>query len=152
MSRVRTVLRYWVPVMAWAMFIFAGSTGLGASRHSSRIIGPLVRWFYPAISETALHQVVLCVRKTAHVTEYAVLALLLWRALRQPGKQDPRPWSWTQAGLALAGASAYAATDELHQALVPSRQGQWSDVLLDTCGAALGLLLLWCVLRWRQRT
>ena len=151
MSRVETVLRYWVPVVGWALFIFAGSTGLGASQHSSRIIGPLVRWIYPAISEEALHRVVYAVRKTAHVTEYALLTLLLWRALRKPRKHDPRPWSWPQAGLALAGASAYAITDEFHQAFVPSRQGQWADVLLDASGSALGLLLLWFVIRWRQR-
>jgi len=151
MSRVETVLRYWVPVVGWALLIFAGSTGLGASQHSSRLIAPLVRWVCPAISEDALNRVVYSVRKTAHVTEYALLALLVWRALRKPTKRDARPWSWTQAGLALAGASVYAMTDELHQALVPSRQGQWADVLLDASGSALALLLLWLVIRWRRR-
>jgi len=148
---VNTVLRYWVPVVGWALVIFTGSTRLGASQHSSRLIAPLVRWFYPAISEDALDRVVYSVRKTAHVTEYALLALLLWRALRKPRRNDPRRWSWTHAGLALAGASAYAATDEIHQAFVPSRQGQWADVLLDAAGSALALLLLWLVIRWRQR-
>jgi len=151
MSLAGTVLRYWAPVVAWALMIFAGSTGLGASQHSSRLIAPLVRWFYPSISEDALDRVVFSVRKTAHVTEYALLALLVWRALRKPAKHDTRPWSWTQAGLALAATAAFAATDEIHQAFVPSRQGQWPDVLLDASGAAVGLLLLWLVIRWRQQ-
>ncbi len=151
MSRVGMVLRYWLPVVVWAAVIFTGSTGLGASQHSSRLIAPLVRWFHPAISDEALDRVVYAVRKTAHVTEYALLALLVWRALRKPARHDARPWSWTPAGLALVAAAAYAATDEFHQTFVPSRQGQWSDVLLDASGSAVALLLLWLVLRRRRR-
>src|ERR1039458_4955854 len=82
-------------------------------------------------------------RKTCHLTEYAVLAWLFWRAIRKPVKHDPRPWHWTEAGLALAIVFLYAAGDELHQAFVPSRTAQISDVLIDTCGGAVALLLLW---------
>ena len=39
-------------------------------------------------------------------------------------------------------ASAYAATDEFHQLFVPGRSGQISDVILDSAGAALGVLLM----------
>ena len=40
--------------------------------------------------------IVLIVRKRAHLTEYAVLGWLLWRALRKPVRRDPRPWSWIE--------------------------------------------------------
>jgi len=53
-----------------------------------------VRWLFPHASAETIHGAVGLVRKCAHLTEYAVLALLLWRALRKPRKnqrgQTPR--------------------------------------------------------------
>jgi VanZ family protein len=67
-------------------------------------------------------------RKLAHVAEYAVLGALLQRALaREP--------------LAFVLGSAYAVTDELHQAFVPGRQASPLDWLIDTVGVAVGVLL-----------
>ena len=82
-------------------------------------------------------------RKCGHLTEYAVLALLLWRSIHQPDKKNPRPWRWDEAGLALAMVLLYAASDEIHQVFVTSRTALTSDVAIDTCGGALGLALLW---------
>jgi VanZ family protein len=76
-------LRYWLPVILWMLFIFGLSTSAGAPNNSSRIIGPIVRWLVPGISDEALGRVVFGVRKMSHVTEYAVLAVLVWRARRQ---------------------------------------------------------------------
>ena len=91
------------------------------------------------------------VRKCAHLAEYAVLALLLWRALRKPPEPDAPPWRWSEAGLVLALVALYAASDEFHQTFVPSRQGCVRDVLLDTAGGAFGLLCLWAAGRLRKR-
>ncbi len=74
------------------------------------------------------------------MAEYAVLALLLWRALHKPAQPGRSPWRWPEAGLVLALVALYAASDEIHQAFVPSREASAGDVLLDTTGAALGLL------------
>ncbi len=69
-------------------------------------------------------------RKTGHVVEYAVLALLWRRALAGPGA--PAPWRWP-----LALAVLTAALDEARQAITPTREGRVADVLLDG-GAAAG--------------
>jgi VanZ family protein len=90
------------------------------------------------------------VRKCAHLNEYAVLALLLWRAVRRPVKNDLRPWGWPEAGLALAIVFLYAASDEFHQIFVPMRTALVSDVFIDTAGGAAGLLALWIIGRWRK--
>jgi hypothetical protein len=74
-------------------------------------------------------------RKGAHLTEYAVLGLLLMRAL---GRELP----------ALTLAIAYAATDEVHQRFVQGRHSSPFDVSFDACGAALGLLLWQLSRRW----
>ena len=103
------VLSAWLPVVAWAALIFTLSsipdlgTGLGG-------------WD-------------LLLRKIAHATEYAVLGLLLLRAL---GRELP----------AAAVGIAYAVTDEVHQAFVPGRQGAAVDVLVDSVGVLLGVYVL----------
>lgn len=74
-------------------------------------------------------------RKAAHVTEYAVLGALLYRAFE---REAP----------ALAAGIAYAATDELHQHFVRGRHGAPVDVAIDAVGVALGMLV-W--LRLRER-
>lgn len=151
MLRLRCFIRYWLPVLVWMGLIFSASGDQASFSHSSRIIEPIARWLFPHISDQAIHAIVVFTRKGAHLTEYAVLALLVWRALRKPRKDDPRPWGWSEAGLALALTALYAAADECHQLLVPSRQGSVWDVLLDTLGATVGMLCLWAVCRWRTR-
>ena len=133
------------------MLIFLGSGATLSSRQTSRILGPLIHWLFPGMRDETVNDLVALVRKSAHVTEYGVLALLIWRARRQPVKHEACPWVWRDAGFAFALAAAYAATDELHQALVPSRQGSVWDVLLDSGGAAAALLLWWAVGRWRGK-
>ncbi len=83
-----------------------------------------------------------CVRKGAHVTEFGVLTALLWRALRKPKRNDPRPWSWKPAMLALGIVMLYAAADEFHQRFVPNRTGSIKDVCIDTAGAVLALTII----------
>jgi len=132
------------------VLIFSASSDTMSSQHTSRFIGPFLRWLKPDISEEALSRIQYMVRKSAHMTEYAVLAVLLWRAWRQPAKNDPRPWQWREAGLALACCLAYAASDEVHQAFVPSREARVGDVMYDVTGATLGLLAWRFLGCWRK--
>jgi VanZ family protein len=94
----------------------------------------------------------LIVRKCAHITEYAILGMLFWRALRQPVKNDPRPWSWPDVGWSILLVALYASSDEFHQLFVPARDASIWDVMIDTTGGIGGLLLLWAALRWRGRS
>ena len=84
------------------------------------------------------------VRKAAHMSEYAILAILLGLTIREYKKE---PWLL----LALTATAAYAATDEFHQLFVPGRSGQLKDVLIDTAGGALGLGLLALILYLQRR-
>ena len=89
--------KYWLPVILWMGLIFCGSTDVLSSQRTSRFIGPFLRWLNPNISEETISAVQTVVRKGGHVTEYSVLAALIWRARRKPFKHDPRPWSWNEA-------------------------------------------------------
>jgi VanZ family protein len=102
-------LSAWLPVIAWAAVIFA----LSSIPHLGTGLGT---W------DTIL-------RKGAHVTEYAILGLLLLRAI---GRETP----------AFALGVGYAITDELHQHFVRGRHASPLDVAIDSIGLLLGILLL----------
>ena len=140
---VASFLLYWLPVLVWMVLIFSASADTHSFQHSSRLFEPLMHWLFPAMPPATIEAIHHVFRKTCHLTEYAVLALLFWRALHKPVKQDPRPWRWDEAGLVLAVVFAYAASDEFHQIFVPNRTPLVSDVMIDTSGGVIGLLLLW---------
>lgn len=149
MSRVSNFLKYWLPVLLWMGVIFGASADTVSSKRSSRLIEPFVRWLFPEVSEPVVGAVVFYVRKGAHVAEYAVLALLLWRAIHKPVWRHPRPWSNPHAAFVIGLCFLYAVSDELHQHFVPNRQGNPYDVLIDTAGAALAVFAVWLLGNWR---
>ena len=148
---LRVFLKYWLPIALWTALIFTASGDRQSSQRSSRIIGPLVRWMFPQMAEERVNDIVTGVRKGAHVTEYAILAWLLWRAFRRPVRRDSRPWSWNVALAAWICAVLFATSDEFHQAFVPNREASVRDVFIDATGAALALVAIWAVGRWRKR-
>ena len=156
MSKFRAFLNFWLPVLLWMTLIFSASADPHSYQHSERLLGlfePFLHWLFPQMSPAQIEDIHHLFRKCAHLTEYAVLALLLWRALRQMDGKNPRPlvapersaggWNWAKARLALLIVMFYAATDEFHQSFVPDRTSLVSDVFLDTVGGAAGLFALW---------
>lgn len=130
--------------------IFIGSGDALSSAHTSRFLGPLLHWLLPDLATATADRLEFGIRKCGHLTEYAVLALLFWHAVRASRNGAPQSWHWSDAALSQALAALYAVADEVHQAFVPSRQGSGWDVALDSCGAAAGLLLWWAVARRRR--
>jgi VanZ family protein len=102
-------LLLWLPVVVWAGVIFGLSS-------------------IPSLG-TGLGDWDLVLRKLAHATEYAILGLLLLRAMG-------RRW------LAVALGVAYAATDELHQHFVAGRHASAADVAIDAAGVLIGVFLV----------
>jgi VanZ family protein len=149
-TRARTTSRLWRygPLLAWAAFVlFASSANFSAS-NTSRIIRPLLLWLIPNITEPSLLRVHFFVRKAAHFTEYALLALFAARAFRTSGLAAVRH-SWWLAAFALV--AAVALTDEYHQSFLPSRTGTIYDSLLDMTGGATALAALALLLSARRR-
>ena len=145
----RRFVIYWLPLLFWMTVIFSASTSLGTPEHTSLFVVPFLLWINPRMSPENIEFWHHIIRKTAHVTEYAILGILIWRFVHSsPAMASQLPAR--QFRLALICAALYASTDETHQIFVPHRQPLVTDVLLDTCGAALGLALTWCVLRLRK--
>jgi VanZ family protein len=146
---LRRFITHWLPLLFWMVVIFGASTGLGSPEHTSLFVRPFLLWLNPHMSEETIELVHHCVRKTAHAVEYAVLGFLIWRVVRSSAAMALHPPA-RHFRLALLLAALYAATDEAHQLFVPTRNAAVADVLLDTCGAAFGLAVTWCVLRLRK--
>jgi VanZ family protein len=72
--------------------------------------------------------------KALHLTEYAMLSALYWRALDGEGYTVR-----TSTILAVLAASIYGATDEFHQLFVPMRSADVHDWLADSLGALVGV-------------
>ncbi len=114
MTRYRTLIERWLPAIAWMAILFA------ASATPSRDIPS-----YGALD--------FLVKKGGHMLGYAVLGLLLRRALG---------WEAKPAWLAWVLAVLYALTDEFHQSFVPGRHPSLVDALVfDGGGAAVALLI-----------
>jgi len=140
--------------------IFSASSDAKSYQHSSRLVEPLLHWLFPQMSQPDIEAIHHYIRKCGHLTEYSILALLLWRAIRHTAGKKPRPpaapgrsadgRSWPEARLVLLIVMLYAATDELHQSFVPTRTSLVSDVLIDTAGGAVALVALWIFGRCRK--
>jgi len=148
--KLRPFFKYWLPALIWMALIFSASADSHSYERSSLFVEPFLHWLFPQMPEVQVKEIHLLIRKCGHLTEYAVLALLLWRAVRRSVKNDPRPWIWREARLVLLIVALYAASDEFHQIFVPTRTAQVSDVFIDTAGGAASLLALWIIGRWRK--
>jgi VanZ family protein len=128
----------WVPVALWALLVWSlGGDGFSASE-TSRFIVPAVRWLFPDLSQREMWQLLYAIRKSAHVVEYAILAILVVRALWL-GKRPSLAFS---AALALAFLVTFAAADESRQGRSAARTGSYHDVLIDLSGGAAAIALL----------
>jgi VanZ family protein len=136
---MRPFLKYWLPLLVWLGVIFVGSTNLMSAEHTSRYVVPFLLWLKPGMSPRTIWLILVAMRKCAHVLEYAILALLLWRALR--GGTTLRTRTPAMAGVVLLGCALFAASDEFHQTFVKSRTPSVRDVFLDVGGALVGLLI-----------
>ena len=123
--------------------MFNFSTDTFSKEHTSRLILPILQWLPPHASAATLDFLHFLIRKGAHLFEYFVFSMLLFRAVRAPAEG----WQVRWAATALFLAAAFAASDEYHQTFVPSRGPSIHDVLLDISAAAAAQLLLWLWLK-----
>ena len=140
-------VRLWsyAPLFVWIGVIFFLSSNLGSAAHTSLIIEPLLKFFFPDMSEASREFVHACVRKTAHFTEYGILALLGIRALFQTGGV----WFRLRWVLPIMIVGVVASLDEFNQSFEPSRTSSVWDVMLDISGGAT--LTLICYVIWRLK-
>ena len=89
------------------------------------------------------------VRKLAHMTEFGILAVLIFCAIKTYKIAQVTKQRYLFAWL---GAVAYAVTDEIHQLFVPGRSGNFIDVCVDASGALIAIALVYGVAALYRRT
>ena len=82
------------------------------------------------------------IRKLAHACEYAILAILIMLLIFKIKRAQKLKYSLVSLFLCFL----YACTDEFHQRFVPGRGSQFSDVLIDTAGSLIGIILIWIII------
>jgi VanZ family protein len=136
-------VKRWLPPVLWMALILILSSDVGSAEHTEHWLVPLLRlaasWATPTQIE-ALHGFV---RKGGHLTEYAVLASLWYRAFAR-GRRLASP---SAAAMAFAISLVWAIVDETRQSFVPSRTASAKDVAIDGIGALLAMLV--ATLGWR---
>jgi VanZ family protein len=137
--------KYWFPVFLCVGFIYWMSTGMFSSHNTYFVLEPILRFFMPSISHRQLAMIHALVRKGAHVTEYFVIGLLLFRAIRS-GSTEKRFFRW--AFYSLIVITLLAASDEYHQLGVATRTASVVDVGIDTVG---GILAQCAAVLWHYR-
>ena len=75
------------------------------------------------------------VRKVAHVTEYAILAVTILLPLYLFELSNKKRIIITSIVSVV-----YAISDEIHQIFIPERAGRISDVLIDSIGICIGIM------------
>ena len=145
----------WAAVLLWmvVIFLFSAQNGQRSGDTSGSVLRWILRLFYWGFDAYAIEKQTailelwhLIVRKGAHFTEYAVLAMLVANALRQYALPQRLRWI-----LPVAVSAAYAVTDEIHQYFVPDRACRLLDVGIDTCGAIFGMFCFTVAAALRKR-
>ena len=147
------LLKAWIAVFFWLIVIAIESTAYLSSHNTSRILYPLFHFLF-GLGYERFEPWHFYIRKGGHVFGYGMLSFLLFRAWRETlPAMDAAKWELRWSVLAVLGTALVASLDEWHQSFIPSRTGQWQDVVLDTC-AGIGaqiLLLIWAASFARKR-
>ena len=181
MKKVQYSLMYLPAVVLMTIiFLFSSQPAEESSAESSRVVN-LVLHGIEHIRGSAFsseefadlaEKIHTPIRKLAHMTEYAILAwtifipTLFWNK-EKLWKIEEKEKSFIRQNFLLLHINKkvlgkiflgsilivmlYAGTDEFHQMFVEGRSGKVTDVLIDTCGAVvgiLGFLLLWRIGNW----
>jgi VanZ family protein len=135
---------WWSATAIWATGMFQLSTEAFSSDRSGAMLLAILGLFHADVSAGTLKILNVLVRSFAHVAEYCVLSLLLYRCFA--GKRGFQ-WHRPAAHACVSVAFVYALTDELHQALVPGRGSSLLDCTIDALGIGIAILLVYVASR-----
>ena len=135
----------WILVIFWMgiIFYFSSFNGVDSTSQSKGLlrhtIGRVVEIINPNISDIKKEEIIekldMPIRKLAHASVYFILAILVFLLVSSYGIKNKLLISFIICFL-------YACTDEIHQLFVSERSGEVLDVLIDSFGAFLALLLM----------
>ncbi len=140
-------------IVLWCglIFMFSNDTGGTSTKKSDGLIVRTVekvikRKLSSEEKDKVLKYLVVPVRKSAHLFIYFILGILIISLLREYRDIDIK-----MILLAVFLGLLYACSDEVHQLFIKGRSCEVRDVLIDTVGVSLGVLLYSLIYRFRRR-
>lgn len=144
-------LMWWIAVIAWMMIIFSFSAqpanesnelSTGLTRKIIEFIKnfedtPVILLFGENSVEKMTVLINHIIRKTAHFGIFAVLGILVYGLLTSHNTNRK-----TIILIAVLICLLYAVGDEIHQYFVPGRACKFSDILIDTAGSFVSIVLV----------
>ena len=132
----------WILVGLMVIFIFSNSAA-SASTYNGMSLS-VSEWVRPVLNTVGLHPETdflnFVIRKLAHFSEYALLGVLIGLAYRL------QPWSWMKGKVALLPFFIIPVLDENLQRFSSGRSCELRDMLIDSAGMAVGMMLVIAVL------
>lgn len=130
----------WIAAFSWMAVIFylSHQPGSASSDLSSGIVATLLNFIDQVAPNLELNveSFHTFVRKNAHFMAYLFLSLLSLNAWKSSGFRG-----WKQLFLGFGMCVLFAVTDEIHQLFIEGRSGEARDVLIDSTGAAVGVVV-----------
>ena len=141
------MLRY-APLIFWIGVVLFASTGNASMAETSRFIRPLLEFVFPNAPDETLQIYHFYIRKSAHFTEYAILAFWAAHAFADSAKPFLRKY-WFAISFILV--FTIASIDEFNQSFDSSRTSSARDVLLDCAGGAAMILIFYLTKTFRSK-
>lgn len=143
---IRFVAYLTITIFIMIFIFFQSSLPADTSQEESDIIVRLISRFTDRDAELLSF----IVRKLAHFTEYTLLGLFISLTAKEHYNKKHYHDEHFHKGqflirifiIPLICGVLYAASDEIHQRFVPGRSCELRDVLIDTCGVLLGVLIV----------
>lgn len=141
--------------IAWIGVIFSFS--LQSGDVSGALSGGLGRWLLDkvlwlvglsaeSLTQETLEMLHFLLRKCCHFGEFFVLGILAYQAFRRM-KRTEQFTDLRKAAIAFVFSVGIATMDECLQLFVDGRAGRVADVLLDSSGALVGIVIFWAIAR-----
>jgi VanZ family protein len=142
------LLQSWLPVLLFSSIFAVESTATFGTNHTSAPLYAACHALFGSAIDPHWSEIHHIIRKIGHFSGYGMFSLVCFRGFdrslnfMRKISLSLRARQWTSHAMAVATVFLVATGDEIHQTFLPNRTGCFSDVLLDTTGAAVLQLVL----------
>ena len=135
------------------IFYFSNQVADDSSEQSSRVVNwisevvPSIRNLEEPEKNQVKEALIPIVRKTAHFSIYGLLGVWTIGFTNTFDKLDKKKIIIYSILFCLF----YAITDEIHQIFIEGRSCELRDILIDTCGATVGMLVVMLLIKLKEK-
>lgn len=130
----------------YIIFGFSSQNGEESGNLSGKIAKFVVEQLPIQKTEKSLKRTEAVIRKIAHFSIYTLVGFLLMSFVSTYAIKENK-----RMIISLIVGILYATSDEIHQSFIPNRNCQLTDVMIDSMGVLLGILILLTILKIHKK-